>query len=137
MGVITLFDKIICEDSNLKKRICLIYVLTVALFSCLGMICEFRHLKFFKLLLDRVNLLNQLYWYLWSYCKRRVLYIYVCFEFCYLYYYFFFILNSVYVNNVKIRSVLVILEKAVVREVALFFLYYCILCWVNWQLMIL
>ena len=47
-------------------------------------------MKFFKLLLDRVNLLNQLYWYLWSYCKRRVLYIYVCFEFCYLYYYFFF-----------------------------------------------
>ena len=80
------------------------------LFSCLEMICEFRHLKFFKLLLDRVNLLNQQYWYLWSYCKRRVLYIYVCFEFCYLYYFlFFFILNSVYVNNVKIRLVLVIL----------------------------
>ena len=86
MGVITLIDKIICEDSNLKKRICLIYVLTVALFSCLGMICEFRHLKFFKLLLDRVNLLNQLYWYLWSYCKRTVLNIYVCFELCYVYY---------------------------------------------------
>merc|ERR1712163_96487 len=86
MDAITIFDKIICDDSNLKKRICLINVLTVALFSCLGMICEFRHLKFFKLLLDRVNLLNQLYWYLWSYCKRRVLYINVCFEFCYFYF---------------------------------------------------
>ena len=137
MDVITIFDKIICDDSNLKKRICVINVLIVALFSCLEMICEFRHLKFFKLLWDRVNLLNQLYWYLWSYCKRRVLYIYVCFEFCYLYYYFFFILNSVYVNNVKIRPVLVILEKAVVREVALYFPYYCLLCRINWQLMIL
>ena len=46
-------------------------------------------------------------------------------------------INSVHVNNVKIRPVLVILEKAVVREVALFFPYYCILCRVNWQLMIL
>ena len=41
-------------------------VLTVALFSCLEMMCEFRHLKFFKLLWDHVNLLNQLYWYLFQ-----------------------------------------------------------------------
>ena len=71
MDFITWFDKIICDDSNLKKRICLINVLTVALFSCLEMICEFRHLKFFKLLWDHVNLLNQLYWYFWLYCKKN------------------------------------------------------------------
>ena len=46
-------------------------------------------------------------------------------------------MNSVHVNNVKIRPVLVILEKAVVREVALYFPYYCLLCRINWQLMIL
>ncbi len=71
MDVITWFDKIICDDSNLKKRICLINVLTVALFSCLEMICEFRHLKFFKLLWDHVYFLNQLYWYFWLYCKKN------------------------------------------------------------------
>ena len=59
MDVITWFDKIICDNSNLKKDFAY-NVLTVALFSCLGMTREFRHLKFFKLLWDHVNLLNEL-----------------------------------------------------------------------------
>ena len=45
MDVITWFDKIICDNSNLKKDFAY-NVLTVALFSCLGMTREFRQLKF-------------------------------------------------------------------------------------------
>ena len=47
-------------ESNLKKKNLPNNVLTVALFCCLEMMCEFRHLKFFKLLWDHVNLLNRL-----------------------------------------------------------------------------